>query len=126
MAEDRRFSITSRLASFSYAFAGIGILLREQHNARVHLLATALVVGAGALCRVTMFEWALLALAITGVWVAEAFNTAIELACDAASPDYHPLVRKAKDVAAGAVLLSALGAAAIGALVFIPYWTASA
>lgn len=122
MADDEQFSIVGRLASFGYAFAGIAVLLREQHNARVHLLATAVVVGAGILFHVSMTEWALLVLAITGVWVAEALNTAIELVCDVASPEYHPLVKKAKDVAAGAVLLSATGAAAIGALVFLPYF----
>ncbi|MGB1140474.1 MAG: diacylglycerol kinase family protein [Halioglobus sp.] len=122
MADDEQFSIVGRLASFGYAFAGIAVLLREQHNAWVHLLATAVVVGAGILFHVSMTEWALLVLAITGVWVAEALNTAIELVCDVASPEYHPLVKKAKDVAAGAVLLSATGAAAIGALVFLPYF----
>lgn len=122
MADDEQFSIVGRLASFGYAFAGIAVLLREQHNAWVHLLATAVVVGAGILFHVSMTEWALLVLAITGVWVAEALNTAIELVCDVASPEYHPLVKKAKDVAAGAVLLSATGAAAIAALVFLPYF----
>jgi diacylglycerol kinase (ATP) len=62
-------------------------------------------------------------MAITGVWVVEALNTAFELLCDVASPEFHPLVKKSKDVAAGAVLLSAIGAATIGLVIFLPYVT---
>jgi diacylglycerol kinase (ATP) len=66
-------------------------------------------------------EWCLLVLVITAVWVAEGLNTAFEFLCDVASPEFHPLVKKSKDVAAGAVLLSAVGAASVGLLIFIPY-----
>lgn len=66
-------------------------------------------------------EWAWIVLAITSVWTAEALNTAFEFLTDVASPAFHPLAEKAKDVAAGAVLLAACGAVAIGVLVLGPH-----
>jgi diacylglycerol kinase (ATP) len=96
-------------------------LLRSQQNAWVHAVATLCVIAAGVFFGVTATEWCLLALVITTVWVAEGVNTAFEFLCDVASPDFHPLVKKSKDVAAGAVLLSAVGAAAVGLIIFIPY-----
>ena len=60
-------------------------------------------------------------MAISFVLVSEAMNTSVEFVCDVASPEFHPLVKKSKDVAAGAVLLSAIGAVVIGAIVFIPH-----
>jgi len=65
-------------------------------------------------------EWCWIVLAIVGVWMAEALNTAFEFLCDVASPQFHPMVKHAKDVAAGAVLLCAVGAAIVGVLVFLP------
>jgi diacylglycerol kinase (ATP) len=93
----------------------------SQHNAWVHAAATLLVVAGGLTLDVSRVEWMLLILAMVSVWTAEALNTALEFLCDVASPDFHPLVEKAKDVAAGAVLICALGAAIVGALVFCPY-----
>ena len=84
-------------------------------------MATVLVVGAGAMFRISPTEWALIVLAILCVWVAEALNTAIELLVDLVSPEPHPLAGKAKDVAAGAVLVAAIGSAIIGGFVFGPY-----
>ena len=66
-------------------------------------------------------EWCAIAVAIAMVWTAEALNTAFEFLCDVASPEFHPLIQKAKDVAAAAVLLSAVGAAVIGLIVFVPH-----
>ncbi|MGN8197907.1 diacylglycerol kinase family protein [Salinisphaera sp. RV14] len=117
------FTFIGRIRSMRYAIAGIGELLVSQHNARVHAAATAVVVCLGLAVGVTPIEWCVLILAITTVWVAEALNTAFELLCDVASPDFHPVVKKAKDVAAGAVLLSALGSVAVGLIVFLPYIT---
>jgi len=96
-------------------------LLRSQHNARIHAVATILVVAAGALFGFSPAEWALIALAIACVWAAEALNTAIEFLVDLASPEHHPLAGKAKDVAAGAVLVAAIGSLVVGALVFGPH-----
>jgi diacylglycerol kinase len=99
---------------------GVATLLAAQHNARIHAALTGAVIVAAFVLGVSALEWAVLALAIGAVWAAEAFNSALEWLCDVASPDYHPLVRKAKDAAAAGVLLAALAAAAAGLLVFVP------
>ena len=118
--KDRVFSIADRFKSIHYALAGIGLMLRTQHNAWIHLAATIIAVTAGLLLGITTESWFALILAIVIVWIAEALNTAFELLCDVASPDFHPLVKAAKDVAAGAVLLSAIAAAIVGTIVFLP------
>ncbi|MBK5104308.1 MAG: diacylglycerol kinase family protein [Burkholderiales bacterium] len=113
--------MNGRLRSFGHALRGIGILLQTQQNARIHAVATVLVVAAGAVFRISPAEWALIVTAILCVWVAEAINTSIEFLVDLASPEPHPLAGKAKDVAAGAVLAAAIGSALIGGLVFGPH-----
>ena len=109
-----------RLQAFHCAAAGISHLFRTQPHARWHFLAMALVVITGIFCKVRRMEWLALLLAMGLVWTAEACNTAIELACDAITREQHPLIGRAKDVAAGAVLLAALFAALVGAMVFAP------
>ena len=118
---EKPFRFADRLRSFAYAWAGLRTLLRTQHNAWIHAAATLLVIAAGAYFRLGAGEWLWLVLAITLVWTAEAFNTALELLADAVTPEPHPLIGQAKDVAAGAVLLAALGALVIGALVLGPH-----
>ncbi|MBE0621779.1 MAG: diacylglycerol kinase family protein [Burkholderiales bacterium] len=113
--------LSARLRSFGHAFRGLKLLLQTQHNARIHAVATVLIVAAGAVLRITPAEWALIVLAIVCVWVAEALNTSIEFLVDLVSPEHHPLAGKAKDVAAGAVLVAAIGSAIIGGFVFGPY-----
>jgi diacylglycerol kinase (ATP) len=115
------FSLAARAESFRHAFRGVGSVLASQHNAWIHLLATVGVCGAGLVFGISRLEWCAIVLAIVTVWMAEALNTAFELLCDVASPEFHPLVQKGKDAAAGAVLLSAVGAAVVGLLVFVPY-----
>nr|WP_277881501.1 diacylglycerol kinase family protein [Hymenobacter cyanobacteriorum] len=110
-----------RVASFGHAGRGVWSALRSEIHLRFHALATVLVLGLGFYYRLGRLEWALVALAVAGVWTAELLNTAIEALTDLASPDFHPLAGKAKDVAAGAVLLAAAGAVAVGALVFGPH-----
>ena len=109
-----------RVASFGHAFRGVGAALRSEVHLRFHALATAVVIGLGFYYHIARLEWALVALAVASVWAAELLNTAIEALTDLASPAYHPLAGKAKDVAAGAVLLAALGAVVVGVLVFGP------
>jgi diacylglycerol kinase (ATP) len=121
----KRFSIPARAKSFVYAGRGLHVMFATQHNAWVHGAASAGVIGGGFVFGVTRVEWLLLILAIVSVWTAESLNTAFEFLCDVAQPDFHPLVAKAKDVAAGAVLISALGATAVGVLVFWPYFRAA-
>lgn len=113
--------LTGRLRSFGHAFRGLGLLLQTQRNARIHAVASVLVVAAGAVLRISPIEWTLIVLAMLCVWATEAVNTSIEFLVDLASPELHPLAAKAKDLAAGAVLVAAIGAAIVGALVFVPH-----
>ncbi len=110
----------ARLQSFAYAFRGIAQLLRTEANARIHALAAVAVVAAGFSIGIDRFEWLAIVLAVTAVWCAEAFNTAIESVCDAVSQDHHPKIERAKDIAAGAVLLAAIGSVGVGIIVFGP------
>lgn len=110
----------SRARSFRYAFAGWWYVLRTQHNAWIHALATTAVALLGLISQISRQEWAILILAIMAVWMAEFFNTALEAVVDIISPDHHPLAKVAKDVAAAAVLIGAIGAALIGFLILGP------
>jgi len=109
-----------RLASFRYAWRGIVVLFLSQPNARIHLAATLLVIAGGWYFQLSQGEWIAIVLAISGVLAAEAGNTAIEFIVDLVSPMHHDLAGKAKDVAAAAVLLMAIGAAIVGILIFSP------
>jgi diacylglycerol kinase (ATP) len=120
--ETRPFQFTGRVRSFRHAIAGILRMVRCQHNAWIHAAATLVVLTAAFLLRVSAADWCWIILAISIVWTAEALNTAFEFLADAASPEFHPLVRDAKDVAAGAVLLTAVAAAIIGVIIFWPYF----
>lgn len=116
------FSLQARLKSFAYAFNGIIILFREQHNARLHGLAVFVVVMLGVVFDLDSWEWAILTLTMAIVLAAEALNTAVEYLADACMPDHHPLIAKAKDVAAAAVLLLAVAAIIIALIIFFPYF----
>ena len=114
------FSIAARLRSIGYALEGMKALVASQHNAWIHLAATLAVVAAGLWFAVSGAEWLALILAIALVWCAEALNTAFEALCDVASPEHHPMVKRAKDIAAAAVLIATIGAVAVGLVVFGP------
>jgi len=120
MPEREPFSLAARARSFGHAFRGVGRLLATQHNAWIHAAATLAVLGLGALLGLGRAEWVAVLVAVALVWVAEAFNTAIEHLCDRVSPEFDPLVGHAKDVAAGGVLIAAAAAALIGLLVLGP------
>ncbi len=107
-----------RLRSFRYALRGVALLLRSQPNAKIHFAVAVAALAVGAALGLSVSEWCAVVLAITGVFVAEAVNTALELLADAALPELHPLVEQSKDVAAGAVLISSVGAVAVGVIVF--------
>jgi diacylglycerol kinase (ATP) len=114
------FRFSGRIRSFKHASRGLWAMVKSQQNAWIHALATVVVVSLGFALGCARAEWCLIVLAIMAVWTAEALNTAFEFLADVASPEYHPLVKKAKDVAAGAVLVSALGSVIIGVLIFGP------
>lgn len=111
-------NIRKMLRSFGYAFEGLLALFRYENNARFHLLVAIGVLLAGIGFDVDSKEWALIALAIGGVWAAEAFNTALEKLCDLVSPDFHPQIKTIKDLAAAGVLVVSGVALVIGVLVF--------
>lgn len=115
------FTLRSRVGSFRCAVLGVWTMLKSQHNAWLHALATIAVYGTGAYFGLTRSEWCGIILAIVAVWTAEALNTAFEFLADAASPGFDPLIEKAKNVAAGAVLISAIGAMTVGILTIGPY-----
>lgn len=121
MRKPSGFLISQRIASFGHALAGIYAFVKSQPNAWIHLFVTVIVVISGFLLQVTLVEWSLLIFAITLVLVSEALNTSIEYLCDLVSPGHHPLIKKSKDIAAGAVLISAIGAATIGCIIFLPH-----
>ncbi len=115
------FSLVARARSFAHAWRGLGYLVATQHNAWIHLVAAGLVVVAGFYFRLERGEWLWLIVAIGLVLAAEAMNTALEVLADTREPAFNPGIGRAKDVAAGAVLILALTAAVIGILVFLPH-----
>lgn len=106
--------------AFGHAFAGLGHAWRTQPHLRVHAGIGALAVVAGAAFGLSPGEWAVLLLTITAVLVLELLNTVVEAVVDLASPEVHPLAKVAKDVAAGAVLVGAIGSVCVGAALFGP------
>jgi diacylglycerol kinase len=112
---------TKFIAGFGYAFSGLWYTLRTQRNARIHISMAILAILLGIVLHISAVEFAMVFVAITGVFIAEMFNTVFELCIDLASPDYNPLAKIAKDVSAGAVLLSAMLSVVIGLLVFGPH-----
>ena len=118
--EQRKFSFHSRLKSISFAFSGIREMLIREHNSRIHLAATAGVIVAGLVFRVSTTEAAVLAVVTGAVWITELFNTCVERIMDFIHPEEHPSIKFIKDLAAGAVLAAALSAVVVGFLIFIP------
>jgi diacylglycerol kinase len=111
---------TTLVSSFRYAFAGLWYAVRTQRNMRIHLALAAAVFVLGLYLRLGWVQWALLVLTSGFVLVAEMFNTMAEAAMDAAMPYRHPLIKVAKDVAAGAVLITAVIAVVVGLLILGP------
>ncbi len=115
-----RHELYSRASSFRYAFEGWWYVLRTQHNAWIHGLITIAVALMALWLRLPRQEWAILILTIMVVWIAEFMNTALEAVVDMTMPEPHPLAKVAKDVAAAAVLMGALGSILIGLLLLGP------
>lgn len=119
MITKKGFSWRARARSFKYAIAGLKVLLGE-HNAWIHCCAAVAVTVAGFLFGISRAEWLAVALCIGAVLALEAVNTAVEAICDHVSPQFAPLVKRAKDVAAAAVLIMALAAVAVACIIFVP------
>lgn len=113
--------LTRRLKSFQYAFNGLNVLFKEEPNSVIHLIAALLVIILGLILSVTTVEWLALIFAIGFVFVMELVNTAIENICNFISPAQHVQIKRIKDLAAAGVLLSAITAAIVGLVVFVPH-----
>ncbi|MBA3925236.1 diacylglycerol kinase family protein [Listeria sp. FSL L7-1582] len=106
--------------SFIHAVTGVKTAILEERHMRVHITAGMIVIICGVFFKVTKIEWLFLIFSIFNVLTFEMINTAIERAVDVATEDFHPYAKKAKDVAAGAVLLASICSAVIGLFIFIP------
>jgi diacylglycerol kinase len=107
--------------SLTCALSGIACAVRKGRNLRIMFACAALVILVSLLLRLSGTEWAIVLLCCGGVIALEMVNTALEYIVDLASPAYHELAKRAKDVAAGAVLIGCLFAAAVGLVVFVPH-----
>lgn len=119
--ESKPFSWKKRAASFGFAAKGIVTFVRREHNAWIHLSVFSLVIFFGFFFHITTSEWIAVVLVSALVLAAEAFNTAIEYLCNVVSPEPHPIIGQVKDIAAGAVLITAIAAALVGLIIFVPY-----
>ena len=117
----REFSIIKRAKSFSHAGRGLLVFIKTTHNSWIHIAVLVIVVVLGLYFKITNTEWIALIIVSGLVLISEAINTAIEIDIDLTSPEYHPYARDTKDVAAGAVLISAVTAVIVGVLVFGHY-----
>jgi diacylglycerol kinase (ATP) len=118
--KDENFSFRRRFVSFKYAFRGIRLLLRYEHNAWIHAAIGVCTLFAGVFLRISSVEWGVVILVIGTVLAAETFNSAIEKLSDVVAPEYNEAIRHIKDLAAGAVLFTAIAAALIGFIIFLP------
>jgi diacylglycerol kinase len=118
--DPEKFSLRSRIRSLRYAIAGLRRFVNREHNARIHLVATILVIIAARVLAVSASEAAILALVTGLVWVAEILNTCVEKLADHITKDRHPEIEVIKDLAAGAVLVAAVVAIVAGSFIFMP------
>ncbi len=119
---EKNFSLKSRARSFAHAGRGLGLFIKTAHNGQIQLIVFIAAIVLGFYFGISRMDWILLIFAGGFVLAAEAFNSAIEIDMNLTSPEYHPAARDTKDVAAGAVLLAAITSAAIGILIFLPYF----
>jgi diacylglycerol kinase (ATP) len=118
--KSRKFSVRARLRSFIYAFRGLGVMIREEHNSWIHLGIMAILIPVCIICRLSAVEWALIILCVGLVLGMELANSAIERIADKISPDKDHQIGKIKDLAAAAVLISSVAAAIIGLIILVP------
>lgn len=106
------------IKSFGHSFRGIKTLFATEHNMLIHLLATVIAIASGWYRGFNTIKWCILVGIIAMVWMAEAFNTALERLCDLVHKEYHPVIKQAKDISSAAVLITAVAAVIIGILLF--------
>ncbi len=116
----KKFSLRQRANSFVYAFNGLKAVFATEHNMWIHFAFTLVAIVLGFVKQISETEWLVLVMIIALVWMTELLNTAIEKAMDFISTETHPQIKLVKDIAAAAVLVTALAAVIIGGLIFIP------
>lgn len=116
----KKFSLEKRVESFKYALNGLKIVFIEEHNARIHLIVSLIVIACGFIFHISTVEWIIICFAIGLVISMEIINSAIENLSDFVSPEYHKLIKKVKDISAAAVLVCTISSVVIGILVFLP------
>lgn len=114
----------SLVASFACAGRGVSSALASQRNLRIQAAIGAVVAIVGLVLGLRTLEWAVVALSMSGVFVAELINTAVERAVDLACPRYDDGARLAKDASAAAALVAAASSVVVGLLVFVPHLAA--
>jgi len=117
---DTKFSIPERLKSFRYAFNGLRILIKEEHNSRVQLIIAILVICAGFVLKIERTEWQAIIICIGLVLTTEAVNSAIERICNIINPTKNENIKIIKDMSAAAVFISSVMALIIALIIFIP------
>ncbi|MCB9189323.1 MAG: diacylglycerol kinase family protein [Flavobacteriales bacterium] len=115
----KKFSLSERIRSFRFAFSGIKTLIIEEHNARIHLLGATVAIALGIIFQISNSEWLWISLAIVLVFISEMLNSAIEAICDEVTEERKPMIKKAKDIAAGSVLIAAGFALIVALVVFV-------
>lgn len=118
--KNEKFSIKKRIKSFSYAFAGLKVLFREEHNSWIHAVAAVLAVAMGFLFRISPMEWIAVVIVIGMVFAAEIINSSIERTADFVKAERDDRKRDIKDLGAAAVLVCAIASAVVGIIIFIP------
>lgn len=118
--ENNKFTLRRLPGNFRDAFSGIKVLFRSENNARIHFIILLLVIIAGIILKISTVHWIAIALAAGLVLTTECLNTSIEYLCDSIMPEYDSRIKKAKDLAAASVLISAVVSVVVGLIVFIP------
>ncbi len=119
--KNESFKTEDFFKSQGYARNGLKLIFKNERNFRIELVITALVILAGVFFKISHFEWIAISLVISMVLISETINSAIEALCDTVSQDFKINVKYAKDVSAGAVLVSALVSVITGLIIFLPY-----
>lgn len=110
--------------SFKYAFKGIYSTFRSERNMKIHVFIMLLVIICGVLFNISLLEWFLCIVLFGLVISAECFNTAIETVIDMVMPNQNTLAGRAKDIAAGGVLVLAIVSVVVGLIIFVPRFIA--
>jgi len=118
--KNRGISFKRLIKSFGYAFHGVRLMIRQEQNAKIHLISVLLVGVAGFFFHLSLSEWLVVVIVSGGVFTAEAINTSIEALSDTIAPEYNKNIKQVKDFAAGAVLVASITAIIVGLIIFVP------